>query len=789
VSVADIGWLASYLAIGFALLVVVRQGQRHLDVDGLIDVGAITAVALLIQWNLTMDDIVGDGSLSVGARVVLILYPALDAVLLGLVVRAAVTNRLRGPAPLFIAGGALCWMVSDLGYTLPSADTLSVGLDAGWTLGALLLAVACWQPVGASADEVERVERVAYGSIAVILVPLLVPGLLELVGVHQGAHPDPLPMFVVTRVLVAIAFVRTARALRAEAGARADVRSQERYSRAIARNSSDAVAVLDADGLLTGEAPQLAALVGHEGAATALVDPATLLTADDVEVWRVIFRRSLRHPGQTFDVELRVAHADGEDQWLGVRLVNLIDDPDVGGVVVNLHDISDRKRAEEELAHQAFHDGLTGLANRALFTDRVEQALRRNRRDGAETAVVFLDLDAFKTVNDSLGHGVGDDLLREVADRLVGAVRAGDTVARLGGDEFAVLLEQASGVIEQAENVADRILLALRRPVRLRDQTLAVMASVGIAVSDGSATSASLLRDADVAMYKAKATGKGRRVVYTTDMRLAAVERLELESDLTDALERGELRLVYQPVVALDDERVTGFEALLRWEHPRLGDVPPDKFIPLAEETGVIVPIGRWILAEACRTAARWQDEFPGDESLTMSVNVSGRQLAEPCLVDDVMVALEGSGLAPTSLILEVTETALVTDVDGAAARLQALRDLGVSIAIDDFGTGYSSLNYLRQFPVDILKIDRSFISGITDREDVPAIVRGLLDLGRTLDLAMVAEGVELDVQRDRLRDEDCRLAQGFLFARPLEEDDAELVVLGRAGARDRSLP
>jgi predicted signal transduction protein with EAL and GGDEF domain len=344
--------------------------------------------------------------------------------------------------------------------------------------------------------------------------------------------------------------------------------------------------------------------------------------------------------------------------------------------------------------------------------------------------------------------------------------------------------------VQEAERVADRILLALRRPVRLRDQALAVMASLGIAVSDGSSTAASLLRDADVAMYKAKATGKGRRVIYTADMRLAAVERLELESDLADALERGELRLVYQPVVELADERVTGFEALLRWEHPRLGDVPPEKFVPLAEETGVIVPIGRWILGEACRTAARWQAEYPGGgEPLTMSVNVSGRQLVEPGLVDDVTWALESSGLDARSLVLEVTETALVTDVDGAAQRLQALRDLGVSIAIDDFGTGYSSLNYLRRFPVDILKIDRSFIGSITDQDDIPAIVRGLLDLGRTLDLAMVAEGVELDIQRDRLRDEDCRLAQGFLFARPLEQDDAELLVLGRADAQDRATP
>jgi EAL domain-containing protein (putative c-di-GMP-specific phosphodiesterase class I) len=291
-------------------------------------------------------------------------------------------------------------------------------------------------------------------------------------------------------------------------------------------------------------------------------------------------------------------------------------------------------------------------------------------------------------------------------------------------------------------------------------------------------------------MYKAKAEGKSRRVVYQPDMRLAAVERMELEADLTGALDRGELRLVYQPVVQLASERVVGFEALLRWAHPRLGEIPPDRFVPLAEESGAIVPIGRWVLLEACRTAATWQAAYADDgDVLTMSVNVSGRQLAAPGLTEDVLAALESSGLDPGGLVLEVTETALVVDTTQAAERLQALRELGIRIAVDDFGTGYSSLSYLRQFPVDILKIDRSFVSSITDTAAVPAIVRGLLDLGRTLDLSIVAEGVEHDVQRDHLRDEDCQLAQGFLFARPLEREDAELLVLGRTGEHLRTSP
>jgi diguanylate cyclase (GGDEF)-like protein/PAS domain S-box-containing protein len=790
VSVADVAYLSSYLAIGAALLLLVVRGdgRRRLDLDGVVDVAAISVIALLVQWDLTLSDIVGDSSVGTMPKLVWALYPALDAVLLGLVVRAGVTRRLRGPAGGLIAAGAICWLLSDFGFTLPAASGgLSTWLDAGWIMGAVLLAAASWQPprppITAGDD---RPDRVAYGSIVIALVPLLVPGVLEVVGAYSDDHPDPLPLFVASVVLVGVAFVRTARSLRGEARARAHVRSQQRYAHAIARNSSDAVAVFDADGRIVDDAPQLAELVGHHGAATRGVDPGEVLVPDDIDVWRAMFRRGLRNPGHTFESELRVGRTDGDEQWLHVRLVNLLDDPDVNGVVANLHDITDRKRAEAELAHQAFHDGLTGLANRALFTDRVEQALRRNHRDGAESAVIFLDLDAFKTVNDTLGHGPGDDLLREVASRISVAVRSGDTVARLGGDEFAILLEQTSGVLEEARAVADRILVELERPVGLGHQSVTISASLGIAVSDREATSASLLRDADVAMYKAKATGKGQRVVYDPGMRLDAMERLQLEADLTGVLERGELRLVYQPVIELETEHVSGFEALLRWEHPTLGNIPPDRFVPLAEDSGAILPIGRWVLAEACRTAARWHREYPEvGEPLTMAVNLSGRQLSKAGFIDDVKDALTDSGLAPTSLVLEVTETALVVDTAGAARRLAELRELGVRVAIDDFGTGYSSLSYLRQFPVDILKIDRSFVSCITESSEVPAILRGLLDLGRTLQLSMVAEGVESGVQRDSLRGEHCAMAQGFLFARPLEVDDAELLVLGRATDRN----
>jgi diguanylate cyclase (GGDEF)-like protein len=451
--------------------------------------------------------------------------------------------------------------------------------------------------------------------------------------------------------------------------------------------------------------------------------------------------------------------------------------------------VTGRKVAEQELAHRAFHDSLTGLANRALFVDRLDHALRRDARLGLDPAVVYLDLDGFKNVNDSLGHEAGDQLLREIGRRLTSAVRAADTIARLGGDEFAILIDQSKRPIDEAEALAERVLQALSPPMRLGDQPVVVSASIGIAAGDAAATSSSLLRDADVAMYRAKTTGRSRWVVYDPAMRSAAVERLRVSSDLIGALDAGQLRLVYQPIVALDDERVVGFEALLRWHHPTLGVVAPDRFIPVAEETGLIVPIGRWVLGEACRTASRWQRAHPRDVPLTMAVNLSARQLASDTLVADVAAALTDSGLAASSLVLEMTESALVRDTTVAARRLGELRTLGVKLAIDDFGTGYSSLSYLRQFPVDILKIDQSFIRTITEPGEMPAIVHGMFDLGRTLQLETVAEGVEHAVQRDQLRDEHCTHAQGYLFGRPLEPDAAELLINARSPEGGASAP
>jgi diguanylate cyclase (GGDEF)-like protein len=481
-------------------------------------------------------------------------------------------------------------------------------------------------------------------------------------------------------------------------------------------------------------------------------------------------------PGVVNEMTIHGMHADGSDRWFGLRARNMTDDPDIAGLIVNIHDVTDQKRAESELSHLAFHDVLTGLPNRALFNDRLEHAMRRNERTGYDVAIVYLDLDGFKNVNDSLGHGMGDDVLRQVATRLVSAIRPADTVARIGGDEFAILIESPDQPLEQATAVADRVLRAMAVPVRVGDDEMVLSASIGIAISDLTSTSSSMLRDADIAMYQAKTSGKGRWAVYDAAMRSAVIERLELETELVRALAEGQFELMYQPIVRLSTGDVTGFEALIRWHHPTRGLVLPELFVPIAEETGAIVDIGAWVLNEACDTAAVWRRDHP-ERVTTMAVNMSARELAAPHVVETVRACLARSGIDPALLVIELTETSLVKDPGLVARRLTELHELGVKIAIDDFGTGYSSLSYLRQFPVDILKIDQSFVRTITGTEQAPAVLRGLLDLARTLDLETIAEGIEADEQRDSLRDQRCDFGQGFLYAHALSRADANVLV------------
>ncbi|MEP4650859.1 MAG: EAL domain-containing protein, partial [Ilumatobacter sp.] len=412
------------------------------------------------------------------------------------------------------------------------------------------------------------------------------------------------------------------------------------------------------------------------------------------------------------------------------------------------------------------HDELTGPPNRALFLDRMDHALRVARSDADPVVVLFVDLDDFKSVNDALGHGVGDQLLRTIADRITSIAGSGDTSARLGGDEFALLLEDRGGV-DRALDMAERLLDSLRQPVRLAGYDLAVLASVGVAVAATGMTTSSLLRDADVAMYEAKRAGKGQIKIFDPAMRLGATTQLDYRSELSTALENRQLRLVYQPLVDLRTGEVTGAEALIRWLHPTRGEVSPGEFIPVAERSGLIKDIGKWVLNQAMREAATWQARGPR----YVSINVSAVQLRSDDFVTQVSDALESSGLAPAQVLLEVTETVLVDEIESASTALNALRGLGVRIAIDDFGTGYCSLSYLQKFPVDVVKIDRQFVDEVDGDEHRSSLARMILQMTTSMGVTSVAEGIERPAQITALQQFGCDMGQGFLLSRPLEVD------------------
>jgi diguanylate cyclase (GGDEF)-like protein/PAS domain S-box-containing protein len=558
-------------------------------------------------------------------------------------------------------------------------------------------------------------------------------------------------------------------------------RSEARLA-SLVQNSSDVVMVVDADSNIRYVSPSVDRVLGYgatELEGTRLID---LINADEkTRVLQFLTAGAREHDDHPARTEFRMRHQ--HDYWLNAEAVcaNLLHDDNVHGIVLNIRDVSERKAFEEQLTHQAFHDSVTGLANRALFKDRVEHALERRTRDRGPVSVVFMDLDDFKTINDSLGHAAGDLVLGEVGERLKRCLRSADTGARLGGDEFAILLEDSTDGVEATE-VAARILAALEGPFQLEDKEVFVRASIGIASVDhrsegGPEGADELLRNADVAMYMAKESGKGRYRVFEPAMHDSALRRLELKADLQRAVDSAEFVLHYQPVIALQTGEIEGLEALLRWEHPDRGVAQPVDFVPLAEETGLIVPIETWALREACARAKRLQDEHPKQPPLHMAVNLSARQLQRPEIVAEVEQVLEDTGLTASSLVIEITESVMMQDMELSIQRLGELKRLGVQLAVDDFGIGYSSLNYIRRFPIDILKVDKSFIDGVAQIGEEAALTAAIIELAGILRLRPVAEGIECAEQVERLLALNCELGQGYYFAQPMPIDGiAELL-------------
>jgi diguanylate cyclase (GGDEF)-like protein/PAS domain S-box-containing protein len=558
--------------------------------------------------------------------------------------------------------------------------------------------------------------------------------------------------------------------------------SEERYALAV-RGANDGIWDWDLHTQKVYYSTRWKAMLGHyeKEVGDQLDEWLERIHPDDRERVKLELRAHVKGLTSPFESEYRILHRDGKYRWMLARGLGVQNaEQQTTRVAGSQTDITLRKQAEEKLIHDAFHDALTDLPNRALLLDRLSYAVERAKRRGNYLfAVLSLDLDRFKDVNDSLGHAAGDELLLAVGQLLQNLVRPTDTVARLGGDEFVILLEDISN-IHDATLIAERLQDQLQHTALLKNHTMHQTASIGIVISTtGYPRPEDVLRDADIAMYRAKAQGKARYEVFDPAMREQIMARLKLESDLRHAVARGELRVSYQPILSLEKGRVTGFEALVRWQHPAHGWLSPDSFIPLAEETGLIIQIDRWILREVCTQAQHWRERLALDPALTVSVNISGKQFNQPDLVEFVQFTLQDTGLPPSCLKLELTESAIIEDHESTIEILSRLRALGVEIRIDDFGKGYSSLSYLSQFPINALKIDYAFVSDMAHSGKHAEIVHAIVLLAHSLGLQVVAEGVETETQLDLLRDMGCENAQGYFISKPLLAEDIPDLVAG----------
>jgi diguanylate cyclase (GGDEF)-like protein/PAS domain S-box-containing protein len=567
--------------------------------------------------------------------------------------------------------------------------------------------------------------------------------------------------------------VVTARGISDRKATEKQLAESEARFRALVQSSTDVVAVVADNGCFSYISPAVAEMLGYSPEELDGTPAIALVAPEDVDAFQTSYPElsQKRLPSgdlTTRRIETQLRHRSGELRTVDITVTDMRDVPAVAGIVLNARDITVRKALEADLRFQALHDTLTGLANRTMFTQQTASALRTSRRLDSVGAL-FIDLDDFKTVNDSLGHAVGDQLLQEVSTRLVTSLSSQDLAARLGGDEFAILVVDSpdqSGVIALAEQV----LALVAQPYRIQGRDIRVTASIGIAFADEENVDAEvLLRSADVAMYLAKDRGKNRHAVFEAHMHTSVFERLELKADLVRAIDDGQLRCHYQPIVSLQTGRITGVEALVRWEHPTRGLLFPDAFIPLAEDTGLIVPLGRWVMREACQQLRAWQLRLPSRSTLSMSINLSVRQLMHEQIIRDVREAVDDAGLDPSTVTMEITETTLMHDTEMTRERLAELREIGVSLAVDDFGTGYSSLQYVQRFPIDIIKIDRSFVTGLGTNPGDGAVVQSMIELSQRLGVHTVAEGIDRPEQVTLLQSLGADLGQGYLFSKPVE--------------------
>ncbi|MGH2687235.1 MAG: putative bifunctional diguanylate cyclase/phosphodiesterase, partial [Actinomycetota bacterium] len=658
---------------------------------------------------------------------------------------------------------------------------VSMLMATTWMLGAAtLLHPSMREPLrGGQAPAAMSLPRLWVTAGALLAVPMVAAH--SVFGLNDAQTG---PTMAVTGILSVLGITRVARSLVGHQRALAAAERSAARFRSLVQHAHDPVAVVDRQGVVQYASPAIRGVTGYGPGDFEGSQLTKHVHADDVAMTAERLAETV-HTGETAVFEFRVHHHQGGFRWLEVVAADHSDQANVEGIVLNMRDVTDRKAAEGELSRLALYDPLTGLPNRMLLGDRLRQALTRAQRTKGTVAVIFLDLDRFKLVNDSLGHDAGDRLLVAVAARIRSALRDSTTLARFGGDEFVALCEDLERD-EHAIDVAERMLAALGEDFPLGPATLHMGGSIGIAFGDEDATAEGLVRDADAAMYLAKARGSGSIEVFNAELRQRAVARLELESALRRGIEDGELRLLFQPIIRLSDGCVSGAEALVRWQHPQYGLLTPDAFIPMAEDTGLILPLGDWVIEEALTQVRLWDKAIP--RSLAVSVNLSaiqlgvnrsgmapvpkpglgnGRLMPHETLVQRLREMLERSEVAPARLNLEITESVLM-DGEGASTVLQELKDVGVRVAVDDFGTGYSGLSYLKRLPADIMKIDRSFLVDIAESRADRALLETMIGLAHNFSMCVVAEGVETIEQLVVLAALGCDYAQGYLIARPM---------------------
>lgn len=791
-SIPNIFYLASYpLAMsGFLAFPRVRWDARDrwkLALDGtIISIGAGAGI-----WMFVLNPAALGATRQTFGPTLALAYPVLTVLLL-VIMAAVVLRRPRGANQsgfMLLVAGNLVSGLADLSYGLLYPESGFKTLD--WP--DFIYMVAYWLYVMGAERFLRNPEGEQPASTGAELplstLPLAVMLFVNVLVVavafrHWEERLSPLVL--VSALLTMLAISRQIMVVRQNTILLAERTARETEARfaALVDHSSDVIMIVEADHTIRYVSPAALRVLGYEPHELVSRDFLSLVHPDEQAGAAAFLDQAVRRAGTTAPVEWKLRRPRGD--WLQAETVgtSLFDEPSIAGLVLNTRDVSERKLLEEQLTHQAFHDPLTGLANRALFRDRVGHALSLARRQQRCVAVLFLDLDDFKKVNDSLGHAVGDDLLAAVARRLLTCVRQSDTVARLGGDEFAILVEDAGPETER-QVVAERITAEMQRPFDVRGREIVMGASIGIAAAGDEDSADDLLRNADLAMYIAKSSGKGRHAVFEPRMHAGIVERLELENDLRRAVERRELVLVYQPIVEIERNHIIGAEALLRWHHPTRGILYPSEFIPVAEETGLIVPVGEWVLEEACRQGARWCEN--GQDWLhVLTVNISGRQLqgrqGESDLVAIVLASLADAGFDASRLCLEITESVLMQHGGGTLATLQRLRMLGVRLALDDFGTGYSSLSYLERFPLDMLKVAKPFVDSAEREAENGAIARAIVAMGHSLKLCTVAEGIERDGQRRAMAAMGCDLGQGNLFGRAMSAGELEALVHANRG-------